>query len=491
MRQTYRACARAHGRCGRAATGAPSRVRPARRYPPGVDRRRALPRRWRRTAVARPRAAAAGAPAAAPRRPRSCAGSWSWPRWCRVAALRGARVARGGRVTGVVGLARVVLAAVPVCPCSPSCCGWTATRRSRRTCWPSRSAGAPAWPRLGALVLNTAASRRCRPGGGDATNTAVVVAPVVEEALKGLGVLAAAAAAAEFDGVVDGIVYAGFVGVGFAYLENVLYLGRAHARPAAGGTAVVFVLRCLVSPFAHPLFTMAIGVGVAWPLPPPRRAAALAPVVGSSWPSGCTARGTRAVLGAGRLRRGVPAGAGPGVRSAVAVAGPAARRREARLIARHLSVYAATGWLARGRSRCSPPAGARGGPGGGRAGTGGRARAGPCATSRSRHRARVPAGPGAGTGRRRRTPPETEMRLLQTMWHLRAAVPAASAGRALSTGLPVRAPGRIRTCNLRIRRPLHCPLSYGGRRAGADAAAASRARVWQGWRAGARPTRER
>ena len=66
----------------------------------------------------------------------------------------------------------------------------------------------------------------------------------------------------EFDGVVDGIVYAGLAGVGFAFTENVLYLGRALQDNGTAGLAVTFVLRGVFGPFAHPMFTMATGIGL-------------------------------------------------------------------------------------------------------------------------------------------------------------------------------------------------------------------------------------
>ncbi len=73
---------------------------------------------------------------------------------------------------------------------------------------------------------------------------------------------------AELDGVLDGIVYAGMVGVGFAFTENILYLAAAYngtdgAGP--GGTEALtstFLVRCVISPFAHPLFTTFTGIGV-------------------------------------------------------------------------------------------------------------------------------------------------------------------------------------------------------------------------------------
>jgi len=68
----------------------------------------------------------------------------------------------------------------------------------------------------------------------------------------------------EVDGPMDGIIYAGWTAVGFAAVENVEYFVRAHED---GQLAAVFVLRGLMGPFAHPLFTawtgLAIGGAVA------------------------------------------------------------------------------------------------------------------------------------------------------------------------------------------------------------------------------------
>ena len=112
-------------------------------------------------------------------------------------------------------------------------------------------------------------------------------APVTEEASKGLFlVLLLWWRRAELDGILDGIVYAGMVGIGFAFVENILYLaaayngtdGWARAAPRRCG---IFVVRCLFSPFAHPLFTSFIGIGVGIAVSHPDRApASLAPLVG-------------------------------------------------------------------------------------------------------------------------------------------------------------------------------------------------------------------
>jgi RsiW-degrading membrane proteinase PrsW (M82 family) len=96
-----------------------------------------------------------------------------------------------------------------------------------------------------------------------------IVAPVTEEASKGLFlILLLWWRRAELDGVLDGIVYAGMVGVGFAFVENILYLAAAYNGTdgsGPGGTSALtstFVMRCLFSPFAHPLFTTFTGIGV-------------------------------------------------------------------------------------------------------------------------------------------------------------------------------------------------------------------------------------
>lgn len=102
-------------------------------------------------------------------------------------------------------------------------------------------------------------------GEGDLI-TSVISAPLVEEAGKGLFVVALLwRRRHEFDGIVDGIVYSGLVAAGFAFTENIFYFGRAFAEFGLGGTSsgviAVFILRGLLSPFAHPLFTVMLGIG--------------------------------------------------------------------------------------------------------------------------------------------------------------------------------------------------------------------------------------
>jgi RsiW-degrading membrane proteinase PrsW (M82 family) len=120
------------------------------------------------------------------------------------------------------------------------------------------------------LVNNTAAAvgdKLLGHGGGDKVS-AIVSAPLFEEALKGVFVLGIMYFLRdEFDGVIDGVVYAGFVAAGFAFTENIYYFGRAFAEhgfgePGTGGFVTAFILRGVLSPFTHPLFTAMIGIGI-------------------------------------------------------------------------------------------------------------------------------------------------------------------------------------------------------------------------------------
>lgn len=115
---------------------------------------------------------------------------------------------------------------------------------------------------LSSLVINTAAQQWFYDSTGDAVQATtlgtVVVAPVVEEIFKGLGVLLLFLLRRQhFDGPVDGVVYAATVAAGFAFTENILYFAQNSTYIWA-----VFVLRGLVSPFAHLIFTACTGIAI-------------------------------------------------------------------------------------------------------------------------------------------------------------------------------------------------------------------------------------
>jgi protease PrsW len=86
----------------------------------------------------------------------------------------------------------------------------------------------------------------------------VLSAPVAEEAMKGLG-LVWAVKRREIDSPMDGLIFAGWIGLGFAVVEDITYFATAHQQ---GQLAMVFVTRALITPFAHPLFTAWTGLAI-------------------------------------------------------------------------------------------------------------------------------------------------------------------------------------------------------------------------------------
>ena len=107
-------------------------------------------------------------------------------------------------------------------------------------------------------------------------------AGIVEEAAKGAGVLLIFWCARSYiNGALDGAVYGMLVGAGFAFTENIVYLGRAEAFADVASTlgwesstslGAVFVMRGLAAPFVHPICTAVTGalIGVATTFRRPR-----------------------------------------------------------------------------------------------------------------------------------------------------------------------------------------------------------------------------
>ena len=112
-------------------------------------------------------------------------------------------------------------------------------------------------------------------GDGDPATgprAAVFVAPFVEEAAKAT-VLFWLAILMRYQWVsrLSGVVLAGLSGAAFAFVENIVYYGRAYryaARtfgevPPLEALQSLFVLRGLMTFFGHPLFTAMTGIGLA------------------------------------------------------------------------------------------------------------------------------------------------------------------------------------------------------------------------------------
>ncbi len=90
------------------------------------------------------------------------------------------------------------------------------------------------------------------------TAAILIAAPLVEEAAKAMGIVWAVRRR-DVDGVTDGIVYAGWVALGFVVVEDITYFALADVN---GDLLPVFVLRALMTPFAHPLFTFWTGLAI-------------------------------------------------------------------------------------------------------------------------------------------------------------------------------------------------------------------------------------
>ncbi len=259
-------------------------------------------------------------------------------------------IAEISRVTGILGVVTgAALAAVPVLGVVAAFL-WLDRYEAEP---PSLLAFAFAWgagvASLGALVINTASLQAIHEAGGDPTRAVLVVAPVVEEALKASAVLLVLLVRRrEFDGVVDGIVYAGLAGAGFAFVENVLYLGRGFSAGGGSALATVFVVRCVVSPFAHPLFTGVTGAALGFAARSRRPVARLVvPVAGFAVAVGLHAAWNLSALSGLSGFLGVFVAVQVPIFAACVALAVLARRREGRLIAQNLAVYARTGWLTR------------------------------------------------------------------------------------------------------------------------------------------------
>lgn len=122
------------------------------------------------------------------------------------------------------------------------------------------------------LTVNDFAANRFEDWGLPSALTGVLVAPFIEELTKALGpILLLVFRRREWSGITDGLVYCGLSAVGFAMVENILYLGGLgyasgvdRYGPATGIQQVIaiFILRILLFGFAHPLFTSMTGVGL-------------------------------------------------------------------------------------------------------------------------------------------------------------------------------------------------------------------------------------
>lgn len=121
----------------------------------------------------------------------------------------------------------------------------------------------------GAYILNTAFGVGIYvitgSEGAAEFGTTSIVAPIIEESLKGLAVLAVFLMfRKEFDSVLDGVVYGAVTAMGFAAIENVLYIYRnGYQEGGWEGFWVLVVIRVILVGWMHPFFTAFTGIGLA------------------------------------------------------------------------------------------------------------------------------------------------------------------------------------------------------------------------------------
>jgi protease PrsW len=118
-----------------------------------------------------------------------------------------------------------------------------------------------------ASIIQIYAESVINPGEMESVSSFSVVlgAPLTEEAAKGLFLLLMMTGRRrnELNSMTDCLVYAGLVGAGFAWLEDILYIANGESLSDSLLTAA---LRLIMGPFAHSLFTTFFGIGVYFAL---------------------------------------------------------------------------------------------------------------------------------------------------------------------------------------------------------------------------------
>lgn len=121
----------------------------------------------------------------------------------------------------------------------------------------------------GAFIINTAFGIGIfyATGSEGVTDfaTTSIVAPIVEEFLKGLAVLIVFLLfRREFDSTLDGIIYAGMVALGFAATENSFYIySRGYQEGGWGALWLLVFIRVILVGWQHPFYTAFTGIGFA------------------------------------------------------------------------------------------------------------------------------------------------------------------------------------------------------------------------------------
>ncbi len=121
----------------------------------------------------------------------------------------------------------------------------------------------------GAFIINTAFGIGIFYATGSAGvadfATTSLVAPFVEEFLKGLAVaIVFFLFHKEFDSILDGVIYAGIVALGFAATENTFYIySKGYQEGGWNALWLLVFIRVFLVGWQHPFYTSFTGIGFA------------------------------------------------------------------------------------------------------------------------------------------------------------------------------------------------------------------------------------
>jgi RsiW-degrading membrane proteinase PrsW (M82 family) len=121
----------------------------------------------------------------------------------------------------------------------------------------------------GAFIINTAFGIGIYvftgSEGAAEIGTTSIIAPIVEEFLKGLAVaIIFFLFYKEFDSILDGIIYGGIAALGFAATENTIYIFRnGYQESGWGGLFLLAFIRVIIVGWQHPFYTAFTGIGFA------------------------------------------------------------------------------------------------------------------------------------------------------------------------------------------------------------------------------------
>jgi protease PrsW len=121
----------------------------------------------------------------------------------------------------------------------------------------------------GAFIINTAFGMGIYiftgSEGAAEIGTTSIIAPFVEEFLKGVAVaIVFFFFYREFDSILDGIIYGGIAALGFAATENTIYIFRnGYQEGGWSGLFLLAFIRTIIIGWQHPFYTAFTGIGFA------------------------------------------------------------------------------------------------------------------------------------------------------------------------------------------------------------------------------------